>query len=97
MIVDSTMPPIKKSILNKFLMKQRGLQEPKLEWKHPFFFNLSMVRLRCQQAKQGIPGVPLPSYTFQLLLGDPQGVPRPDVITPASPGGIHLVVPVCYA
>ena len=57
---------------------QERKKERQSEWVavHPsIFVRLSGAGLRGQQAKQGIPDIPLPSNTLQLLLGDPKTFP----------------------
>lgn len=54
---------------------------------YPFsFFYLSRVKWRWKQAKQGIPGEPVASNIFHLLLGDPDMFQMGYIFHPASSG-----------
>lgn len=57
-------------------------------------FLLSKIGWRWQQAKQGIPDVPLPSNTSQHFLGDPEAFPgKMRYITRSTNSGSTLTVP----
>ena len=56
---------------------------------HPSIIScLSEVWSQREPVQEGNPDIPLPSHTFQLLLGDPEAIPeqRGHIIPPASHG-----------